>query len=356
MDFITRNTVQRFGAAALTALLAMAPGAWAQTTLIYGEAGPNRGARAEATQWFADQVAALSDGDLRIDINWGGALFSEKAAVQSIRDNVADLGSVIAVYFPREMVAYGIADLPVQNPDPWVGMRATHELMRSNPQIQKNLADQNLVYIGTYTTSAVQIGCKGAPVNSVADIRGKKVRGVGAYGKVFRDLGANAVDMSVYEAYQGLESGLIDCTQTYSYLVEALKFDEVFDNFTFLNWGQIGGLGIMMNKDAFDALTPDQQAAILKAGDGLADEFGRIIGDANDASIRVLRDKGTPVAEFSAQDRSQLVTAGQTYIDEWVARAGESGLNGAALLAQYTDLIAKYGAMRDAQGYPWSPK
>ena len=62
-------------AAGLTAALA-AP-AMSQTTLIYGEPGPNRGARAEATQWFADQVAEQSGGDLTLDITWGGALFSD---------------------------------------------------------------------------------------------------------------------------------------------------------------------------------------------------------------------------------------------------------------------------------------
>ena len=51
-------------AVGLTAALA-AP-AMSQTTLIYGEPGPNRGARAEATQWFADQVAEQSGGDLML--------------------------------------------------------------------------------------------------------------------------------------------------------------------------------------------------------------------------------------------------------------------------------------------------
>ncbi len=94
-------------------------------------------------------------------MNWGGALFSEKAAVQSIRDGVADMGSVIGVYFPQDMVAYGLADLPIPNADAWVGMKAVDQIMRTNPQIKENLAKQNLVYVGTYTTSAVQVGCKG---------------------------------------------------------------------------------------------------------------------------------------------------------------------------------------------------
>lgn len=332
---------------------ALAMPALAETVLRYGEPGPNRGARAEATQWFADQVAELSGGDLRLDITWGGALFSERAAAQSLRDGVADLGSVIGVYFPQDMVAYAIADLPLDNPDPWVGMRATDALMRDNAAIRDHLAAQGLVYVGTYTTSAVQMGCKGTAVASVDDIAGKRVRGVGAYGQTFRDFGATLVDMTVYEAYQGLESGLIDCTQTYSYLVAALKFDEVFDSYTLIDWGQIGALGILMNKAAFDALPADQQQVIMTAGEGLADEFGRMIGEANDASVRILEEAGKDIVRLSDDDRVRLAEGAQPYIDEWVARADAAGLDGQALLEEYRGLIADFTAERDAQGYPW---
>ena len=325
----------------------------AETVLIYGEPGPNRGARAEATQWFADQVAEQSGGDLRLDITWGGALFSERAAVQSLRDGVADLGSVIGVYFPQDLVAYGIADLPLDNPNPWVGMKATDALMRNNEQITQNLANQGLVYVGTYTTSAVQMGCKGSAVTSVDQLAGKKVRGVGAYGQTFRDLGATLVDMTVYEAYQGLENGLIDCTQTYSYLVAALKFDEVFDSYTFIDWGQVGALGIVMNKALYDDLTPEQQQVIMTAGEGLADEFGRIIGEANAESIAMLEDAGKEIVRFSDDDRARLTEAAQPYLDAWSARATAAGLDGPALLEEYRALIAQYSAELEAEGYPW---
>ena len=36
----------------------------AETTFRYGEASPNRGARAEALQYFADQLESRSGGDL----------------------------------------------------------------------------------------------------------------------------------------------------------------------------------------------------------------------------------------------------------------------------------------------------
>ncbi|MFD2740431.1 C4-dicarboxylate TRAP transporter substrate-binding protein [Sulfitobacter aestuarii] len=337
-------------------LAASASFAQAETTLIHGEAGPNRGARADALQWFADELAERSEGDLKVDIQWGGALFKANAAVQSIADGVADMGSVIAVYYPQEMAGYGIADLPVNNPDAWVGMRATDELMRNSPEIAADLADKNLVYIGTWTTSQVNIGCKGGAINSVADISGKKVRGVGAYGKVFGEQGANMVNMSIYDAYQGLDTGLIDCSQGYSYAVAALKQAEVMDSYTILNWGQVGGLGIFMNKDAFDSLTPEQQELVGEVGSDMADEFGKMINDANDKAIASMKEQGVEVIELPEAERATLVEGGKKFLDEWVQTAEGSGLPGEKLLEDYQALITKYTEKRAADGYPWDAK
>lgn len=338
---------------AAMALVLGAGTAAAQTTLFFGEAGPNRGSRAEAIQFFADKTSELSDGEVSFDIQWGGALFKDGAARGGIADGVADAGTIIGVYFPQEMALYDIADLPIENPDPWVGMKATDELMRSNAQIQQNLADQNLVYVGTFTTSAVHIGCKGAAIRSVDDISGLRVRGVGAYGQAFADKGANLVSMSIYDAYQGMDSGLLDCSQGYSYVVPALRWEEVIDSYTMLNWGQVGALGVFMNKNSFDALTESQQAAVMEAGAAIPDELGRILSTDNDDAVQMMRDKGIEVIELPAEDRAALVEAGRPYIDQWQETVGQMGVDGAALLAEYRGLIDTYTAEVADQGYPW---
>lgn len=327
---------------------------WAETVLIHGEAGPNRGARATALSWFADQVAERSGGDMKFQIQWGGALFKSNASVASIHDGVADTGTVIAVYYPKEMAGYGIADLPLDNPDAWVGMRATDEIFRTNESLKNDLANKGLVYIGTFTTSQVNIGCKGTTIRSADDIKGLKVRGVGAYGKVFGELGANMVRMSIYDAYQGLDSGLIDCSQGYSYAVSALKQSEVMTSYTILDWGQVGGVGIFMNKDVHDGLTSEQQALLAEVGSDMADEFGRLVTTANAKAIESMKTAGLEVVELPDDERKKLVDLGGKFVDEWVATAEEAGLDGNALLADYRELIGKYTSQLDKQGYPWT--
>ncbi|CUH40504.1 Extracytoplasmic solute receptor protein YiaO [Jannaschia seosinensis] len=343
----------KFLTSAAVALALTAGAAAAQTTLYFGEAGPNRGARADAINFFTGQVEELSGGDLSFDTQWGGALFKAGAARSALADGVADAGTIIAVYFPQEMAAYGIADLPINNPDPWVGMKATDDLMRSNAQIQQDLANQNLVYIGTFTTSAVHIGCVGATINSVDDIAGLKVRGVGAYGQAFADQGANLVSMSIYDAYQGLDSGLIDCSQGYSYVVPALQWQEVIDSYTLLDWGQVGALGVFMNKDIFDSLTQEQQDVLMEAGRRIPDELGRILATENEAAVQMMRDKGIEVVELPEAERAKLVEAGSTYVESWKDTVSGMGMDGEAMLTEYRGLIDEYTQERDAQGYPW---
>ncbi|SDZ24856.1 TRAP-type C4-dicarboxylate transport system, substrate-binding protein [Jannaschia faecimaris] len=348
------HKIKRIALSAAAICLAAATAVSAETKLILGEAGPNRGARAAALQHFVDEVTARTDGEVVIDVQWGGALFKANAAVGSIADGVADLGTIISVYFPQEMVGYGIADLPVVNADAWVGMRATDDLMRSSDTIQANLANQNLVYLGTFTTSAVNIGCKDVAIRTVDDINGLKIRGVGAYGDTFRDFGANMVPMSIYDAYQGLDTGLLDCSQGYSYAVGALKQEEVMTSYTLLNWGQVGALGVFMNKDVYDGLDPAIQAAMADAGVAMADKLGELITADNAAAVEKMLMAGVEVIELSTAERDKLVVQGAQYVDAWVERASGVGIDGSALLAEYETLLAKYAEERDTQGYPWT--
>ncbi|PZO65830.1 MAG: C4-dicarboxylate ABC transporter substrate-binding protein [Paracoccus denitrificans] len=345
--------VSAFKASAAGAMLLMASTAFADVTLTYSEPGPNTGARSKGTEWFVNRVAELSDGAVKVDVSWGGALSSEKAAVQSIEDGVVDMGTVIGVYFPQQMIAYNVADLPQDNADAWVSMKAIDELMRTSEPVKQQLAKQNLVYIGPYTTWTVQLGCKGRDVKSLDQIKGLKVRGVGAYGQIFRDLGATPVSLTAYETFQGLDSGLIECTQTYPYLVPAQKLDEILTSFTMLDIGQIGAVGIFMNKDIYDGLSDTERAALDQAGAELPDAFGQISFKENMAALDMMRAKGISVHDLSAADRQTLHDTAAKYLGEWVGNADKAGLPGQQILDQFNALTAKYAQQVAEKGHPW---
>ncbi|GAA6208465.1 hypothetical protein NBRC116601_17580 [Cognatishimia sp. WU-CL00825] len=336
----------------------LATAAAAETTIYYGHSGPDRGTVPAALKWFGGRIEELSAGDLMLDVQWGGALFKATGSVQAIGDGVADAGSVIAAYFQKEMAAYSLADLPLGGPDPWVGLRATDKLMRTAPGIKEHLEQQSLVYIGTFTASDVNVACKGVEINSIHDIAGKKVRGAGVYGKVFAELGATMVNLNVYEAYQALDTGLIDCTQGYSYIVPALKWFEVIDNYTLLNWGQIGGYGMFMNKYTYDSLSDDQRAVLTQTGEELADKFAQIVIGANSKAVTAMKenklDSEVKLIEVAAEESTALTAATEPFLDTWKENATSVGLNAHELIEIYTSAVAEFSKELEEQGYPWT--
>jgi TRAP-type C4-dicarboxylate transport system substrate-binding protein len=348
---------QFFRAATLTVMTMSTIPAFAVTVLTYGEPGPNRGARAGATQWFAQEVEKRSGGDLKINIMWGGALFKANAARQSIAAGVVDLGTIIPDYFPKEMVAFSLTNLPFENLDPWVGLKANFDHMTS-AEVSRNLAKQNLVFVSSYMLSNVIMLCTGEAVRSLEDIKDKKIRGVGTFGKIFGDLGANLVSMDIYKAYQGLDNGLLDCSQGYMNASLALKHHEVADSLTKLNWGIYTGLGIFINKDALARLSQSQQQVLNEVGAAFIDYLGQNVLKSDLAAeqrfTQGIDGRKLEMISLSPSESAKLYSASQSHISKWQKEAIKSGLDGEAMVKSYRNSLTKYSQERDLVGYPWT--
>lgn len=333
-------------------LTSMVGVAQASTTLTFGEPAPNRGARAADVQWFADQVEQRSGGDLKIDIQWGGALFKAKAAREAISTGVADMGSIIQGYFPQELVTTGIGDLPFNNQDPWVGIKAMNDFVRDG-QVEKQLARQNLHLLTAYSVGSVNLICKEKPIESLDDMKGKKIRGIGVYGHVLGDNGASQVNMDVYKVYQGLDTGLIDCAQTYLSASAALKHDEVAKYITKLNWGIFSGLGIYINNDAYKSLSPSQRKVLDEVSADFANHHGRNVIANDVAGEKKLIEKGMISNSLPTNVSETLIAQSDAYFQDWVKKASSTGLDGQRLLTKYEALMAKYKHEKETSGYPW---
>ncbi|WP_299196155.1 C4-dicarboxylate TRAP transporter substrate-binding protein [uncultured Amphritea sp.] len=337
----------------MTAVSLTAVPVFASTVLTFGEPGPNRGQRAADTQWFADQVELRSGGDLKINIQWGGALFKAKAARQSVATGVADMGTIIQGYFPRELVSYSIGDMPFVNQDAWVGTRALNEHMQ-DPAIKAQLAAQNLAYVAPHSAGKVVVVCKGDPIRTLDDIKNKNIRGISAYGKGFGDLGANLVNMSIYKAYQGLDTGLIDCTQSYLAPSAALKHYEVSSNVTKVNWGLFAGLGMFINTNSYERLSATQKQVLDEVAADYVDYISKSALEGEITGEKSLKDAGLKFYTLSAEDTEKLSKVGEPYIVEWAKRATQSGLDGDAMVSRYRGLLDKYTQELNEKGYPWA--
>ncbi|MBK1875030.1 C4-dicarboxylate TRAP transporter substrate-binding protein [Marinobacter sp. 1-3A] len=331
----------------------------AETTFRYGEASPNRGARAEALQYFADQLESRSGGDLKLDIHWGGALLKYSAILGGVRSGAADMGSVLAAYAPQEMRALSVGDIPVPQSDSWVGMRAMYELMATNPEMQRAFEDNGVVYVTNMTTSPMQFECAGnTRLESLADFKGKKVRASAIYAKILNDAGANMVNFVFSEVYQALDTGLVDCSGTYLYAMRAFKTPEVVSSVAVMDWGQIAGFGMLMNKWSWDDLSSEQRSLFRQIGSEMIDYYAQKLVEERREVLAELPTGSlgnkVEVISWSEEARAELFAESDKYVQEWIRDMEKAGYNGTQIWDDYQALLKKYQGELDAKGYPWA--
>ena len=332
--------------------------ATADTVLRFADGAPNRGTRSDAIVHFFDEVTKLSEGDLKFDPHWGGAMFDYTTVGDGVSSGSVDLGSVVGAYNPRKLKAIAIGDLTSGYSDPWVGMRAMYELMTTNKIVQEMLDKENLVYVTGYSSTGIQFECGGKTViRTVDDLKGKRIRGISSWTPVLKGLGANVVNLGAGEIYQALDTGLLDCSASYIYSIRTLKTHEVIKSLTIADWGQLSGFVMVMNKDSWNDLTEKQQQILRKAGSEMIDFFGETqIAEMSDV-VEGLRTGSignkVSVYELPAEEREKLTLASEKYATKWADGVNKDGLPGDEIWSEYQALLEKYDTERTTLGYPW---
>lgn len=306
------------------AATALGTAAHAETVLRFTDYGPNRGARAAALEWFADELSSRTDGEVALEFFWGGSLVGGRDTLGALAAGVADMGTIVGFFTPQELRLYSIGDLPVEA-DRRTGMRAMYDLARSDA-LSAEFDAAGVRYVTNYTTGPIQLICR-EPLESLDAIDGLKIRASGPYGDTLASLGAEVVRMSQGDVYQALDSGLLDCNQNYYYAMLAYKQYEVAPHVAELDWGQNMAFGIAMNPASHDMLSEEHRAVLDRLGSDFVDELARRM-EAADAEAKRQMEAGIDgaaitVTPLSDADRARLTEASQATIDAWAERVGE---------------------------------
>ncbi len=134
-------------------------------------------------------------------------------------------------------------------------------------QIKAAFEPAGLVVLAYYDAGARSFYNKTKPINSVADMKGLKFRVIQS--DIFVDmvaaLGANATPMPYGEVYSSIETGVIDGAENNFPSYDTAKHFEVAKHYS-LDEHTILPEVFVMNKAAFDKLTPEDQEIFRQAG------------------------------------------------------------------------------------------
>lgn len=178
--------------------------------------------------------------------------------------------------FASTPMGYLIGDNPVNAGNDLPGIAPTIEKAREvteawKPILADSYAKNGVKLLAIYPYSAQVVYCN-APVNSLADLSGKKVRASGAAVADFIEgLGGTAVSMAFGEVVQSLQKGVVDCAITGAMSGFDSKWYEVSTHILDLPvaWSPVAHV---VNQDAWDDLDPTVQTFLTEQYVQLEDE------------------------------------------------------------------------------------
>ncbi len=324
--------------------------------LRFAEIGSPRGPRAEALQWWADELAARSNGQIKVEIFWGGALVSAKEVLQAVGTGLADAGTVVGSYTPAQTPIWALTGTPFVFDDTWVGLRAAYEARQTIPAFDAETLDANVKILANNSTGPIQLVSK-MPLVEVEDLRGKKIRATGGWSELFEQLGAVSVNVSGAEAYQALDRGTIDASIYSVPLIHSYKLHEVAGHVTIADLGQSLAYGIGINLDLWNEMSPELQEILSQTSLDYMDHFAMLYMEDERQAREAMQSgaDGHKVVfhDLTDDQKAAWSAPAKLLIEEFVAEMDERGHDGDAIFQEFYRLRDKYEQERDSKGYPW---
>lgn len=268
---------------------------------------------------FADAVNKEAKGVIQIDLYPNGALGrSPVAQAQMLLDGVSDIGWVVATYTPGRFQDNEVLELPGLFRDLKEATTVFTRLVNSG----KLKGFEDYFPVGTFGTAPYSMHAR-FPLNSIADIKGRKMRASGAIeSATVKALGAVPIGMPITEVTEAISRGTIDGTTAHPSVLFDFGISRVTNNHYFTRLG-IVPIAILMNRKKFDSLPKAGQDAIRKySGEWTAARFNEGIGAYNDSLVKQLQ--GDPKRKVVFPSQAELDAAQQVFrsvINEWTAKS-----------------------------------
>lgn len=333
------------GAAGIAYLTASA--AVAEVTLTYSTYIPNVYSVTRGDEWFMDEVEKRSNGEIKFERYWAGALI--KAApdtFDAVQQGAVDVvGSAAAAYSRNELPLQNVS-LPFVSSNVRAVSRAMIELNQTNDHVRNELEGRG-VKLMYYRAFPNNTAWSQKPIANVEDFKGMKLRSIGLVSDVVQALGAVPVAIQWSEAVEGMERGVVDgmTSVPFDSAVPAGLHEVAAYASDAARMGTNGGWYFMINADKLASLDPAHQEIIMNVAAEASEASLKIMEETNTENVAAMcATESLTVTVFSEEEVEKAKAMSLPAIEaEWIKWATEtSGTDAAAVLQQFTDLVRKY--------------
>ncbi len=348
------------GLAAGVAMAAMTTAAQAQERWTMTTTWPENIDLIQIDRHWAEMVNMLAGDELEIEFRAGGTLMpgtevfdaTETGSIEAAGDWPGYWAGRSPAFSPLATTTSLFNGVDYLN---WIQQWGGWDLY------QEVYGDYNMVYL-PYGITNNESGFMGrTPIESLADLDGKRLRLSGRdQGRVLEELGGSQVTLAGGEVYQAIERGVIDAGEFSTPGVDYnVGFAEVVEHWTVPGWHQSASVfGVMINKDAWDALTEETQQKLKIAADAtMAWSLAWSERESTEGTVKFM-EAGVEIHQLSDDDLARIQDITNDVIlrgaceDPMHAKVYHSMVSYLEHYANWRDISAPYNMSRTMDNLP----
>jgi len=253
---------------------------------------------------FADEIYERTDGQLKINIHYGGALgYRGPEMLSVVRDGLVPIGDILKNAQTGEEKFFGITSLPFLASG--VVELRTLELF-TRPVEDKILEKHNQKMLYQVPWPSRNVYSK-KEIKTIEDLKGLKIRTVSKEDSdLLAALGASPIQMPWGEVVTSLATGVIDGVGTSSASGVDGKFWEFTGYASRWNW-QCSEDMVNVNLDAWNSLSPELQKIVEETARELEPQFWKLAVEENKKKEKILVENGIKVYNPSPELKEKMI-------------------------------------------------
>ena len=276
----------------------------------------------ETSDLFTRHVAEATDGQFQIQVHYANEIVGAFQAFDAVSAGTVEALYGVSYFYVGKDPAFSVMTavpfgLNARQQNAWMyeggGLDLANEFY----------AKYNVYALPTGNTGAQMGGWYRKEINSVADLRGLRIRIAGLGGNVMLKLGAVPQNLNGGDIYPALERGVIDAAEwSVPSDDENWGFERVAPYYYYPSWWEGQAMQhLFFNKAAWEGLPKHYQSAVIAAA-GHANVRSLAKGDSrNPAALRRLVAKGALPRPFKPEIMDAALQASNELYDELRAKS-----------------------------------
>ena len=277
-----------------------------------------RRAFTEHVEKLSELVAAKTNGAFTLNISYGG-LSKNKENLDGISIGAFEMAQFCSFYHKAKNPTITVTELPFAKDVSLAKLADISLAVYKHPAVVKDLARWNATLLMPSPLPQYNLIGVGDTPASLADFKGKRLRGPGGIAGVMSKLGAVKTGVAANEVRQALDAGVID---TVAFAQHAhLAFGSIQSGkwaTTNLNLGT-ANCPVVVNTDALNSLSSEHKSALMGSVEEslsyyVANYENNVVGKYDDT----LKEKGIEKVTFSEDQTAELNKLAVSVRKKWI--------------------------------------